>query len=81
MKKILKVIHPYYIISIVLIIVFIFIIPWIILQIQSRNYRILQCSTICSSGEVEKIDNGICYCSDGQVIDPDDWDKEVENEE
>ncbi len=81
MKKIFKKIHPYYIISIVLIIVFIFIIPWIILQMQSRNNRIIRCSTICPSGEVEKVNDGICYCSDGQVINPDDWDKEVENEE
>ncbi len=81
MKKIFKKIHSYYIISIILIIVFIFIIPWIILQMQSRNHRILQCRNICPRGEVEKIDNGICYCSDGRVINPDDWDKEVENEE
>ena len=81
MKKIFKKIHPYYIISVVLIIVFIFIIPWIILQMQSRNHRIWRCSTICPSGEVEKVNDDICYCSDGQVIDPDDWDKEVENEE
>lgn len=74
MKKIFKKIHPYYIISIVLIIVFIFIIPWIILQMQSRNNRIIRCSTICPSGEVEKVNDDICYCSDGQVIDPDDWD-------
>ena len=80
MKKIFKKIHPNYIISIVLIIVFIFIIPWIILQMQNRNHRILQCSTICPSGEVEKVNDGICYCSDGQVIDPNEWDSEVENE-
>lgn len=80
MKKIFKKIHPNYIISIVLIIVFIFIIPWIILQMQNRNHRILQCSTICPSGEVEKVNGGICYCSDGQVIDPNEWDSEVENE-
>lgn len=48
---------------------------------QSRNNRIIRCSTICPSGEVEKVNDDICYCSDGQVIDPDDWDKEVENEE
>ena len=41
---------------------------------QSRNNRIIRCSTICPSGEVEKVNDDICYCSDGQVIDPDDWD-------
>ena len=81
MKKIFKAIHPYYIISVVLIIVFIFIIPWIILQLQSRNNRITQCRTICPSGEVDKVNDGVCYCSDGQVINPNEWDSEVENEE
>lgn len=78
-KKILKVIHPYYIISFVLIIVFV-IIPSIFFSKQSSGLIGVTCKNICPNGEVEKIDDGICYCSDGQVIDPDKWYSEVENE-
>ena len=78
MKKIFKVIHPYYIISVVLIIVFV-VIPSMLFPIQSGGLLDVVCINICS-GEVEKIDNGICYCSDGQVIDPDKWYSEVKNE-
>ena len=79
MKKIFKKIHPYYIISVVLIIVFV-VIPIIFFSRQSYGLAGVVCRNICPDGEFKKIDKGICYCSGGQVIDPDNWYSEVENE-
>ena len=73
-------IHPYYIISFILIIVFV-VIPSIYFSKYNNELPLnWKCKNLCSNGNVEKLDNGICYCSDGQVIDLDKLDNEVENE-
>ena len=54
MKKIFKKIHPYYIISVILIIVFIFIIPWILFKEKDRSGRLRWCRSVCPNAEVKK---------------------------
>ena len=75
-------IHPYYIISIILLIVFIIILPWIIMKIQNKNRRLIWCRNACPDGiVVDIVDDGICDCGNNILIDLNEWKyNEVENE-
>ena len=70
-KKILKVVHPCYIISFVLLVEFV-IIPFFYLMSNSSG-SLNTCNNICPNGEVERFTDGNCICSDGTIINPDDW--------
>ncbi len=65
MKKIFKKIHPYYIISVILIIVFIFIIPWILFKEKDRSGRLRWCRSVCPNAEVKKLEDDVCFCGNG----------------
>lgn len=72
-------IHKYYIISVVLIIVFV-VIPWQYLKFKRIDPPLIwKCQNLCQSG-LMNIEDNVCICTAGTSIDSDEWYSEVENE-
>ena len=65
-------IHKYYIISVVLLVVFV-IIPWQYLKFKRNNLPLIwKCQNLCQSG-LMYIEGNVCICTDGTSIDSDEW--------
>ena len=65
-------IHKYYIISVVLLVVFV-IIPWQYLKFKRNDPPLIwKCQNLCQNG-LMNIEDNVCICTDGTSIDSDEW--------